>query len=115
MTSLRQRMLEDLRIRNYAPTKVECYILNAVNAGRLNGSVRFVRTQAGHDLILGATVALACAGEGRHSIGIHLIRIGSIVQQERHSVQLPGDCHQTYDGGNRHSQFMFASDIIWFF
>ena len=26
MTSLRQRMLEDLQIRNYAPTTVECYI-----------------------------------------------------------------------------------------
>src|SRR6266487_3423804 len=26
MTSLRQRMLEDLRIRNYAPTTVECYV-----------------------------------------------------------------------------------------
>jgi integrase/recombinase XerD len=26
MTLLRQRMLEDLRIRNYAPTTVECYV-----------------------------------------------------------------------------------------
>ncbi len=26
MTSLRQRMLEDLRIRNYAPTTVSCYV-----------------------------------------------------------------------------------------
>src|SRR6266700_1765474 len=26
MTSLKQRMLDDLRIRNYAPTTVECYI-----------------------------------------------------------------------------------------
>jgi len=26
MTALRQRMLEDLRIRNYAPTTVECYV-----------------------------------------------------------------------------------------
>lgn len=26
MTSLRQRMLEDLRIRNYAPTTVDCYV-----------------------------------------------------------------------------------------
>ena len=26
MTLLRQRMLEDLRIRNYAPSTVECYV-----------------------------------------------------------------------------------------
>ncbi len=26
MTLLRQRMLEDLRIRNYAPTTVDCYV-----------------------------------------------------------------------------------------
>ena len=26
MTKLRQRMLEDLRIRNYAPTTVDCYV-----------------------------------------------------------------------------------------
>ena len=26
MTLLRQRMLDDLRIRNYAPTTVECYV-----------------------------------------------------------------------------------------
>ncbi len=26
MTALKQRMLEDLRIRNYAPSTVECYV-----------------------------------------------------------------------------------------
>ena len=26
MTILRQRMLDDLRIRNYAPSTVECYV-----------------------------------------------------------------------------------------
>src|ERR1700688_1316557 len=31
MTLLRQRMLEDLRIRNYAPTTVDCYVRSVAN------------------------------------------------------------------------------------
>jgi integrase/recombinase XerD len=31
MTLLRQRMLEDLRIRNYAPTTVDCYVLSVAD------------------------------------------------------------------------------------
>ena len=34
MTALRQRMLEDLRIRNYAPTTVECYIRSVAEFAR---------------------------------------------------------------------------------
>jgi site-specific recombinase XerD len=34
MTTLRQRMLEDLRIRNYAPTTVECYIRSVAEFAR---------------------------------------------------------------------------------
>lgn len=34
MTSLRQRMLEDLRIRNYAPSTVECYIRSVAEFAR---------------------------------------------------------------------------------
>lgn len=31
MTLLKQRMLEDLRIRNYAPTTVDCYVRSVAN------------------------------------------------------------------------------------
>jgi hypothetical protein len=34
MTALRQRMLEDLRIRNYAPTTVACYIRSVAEFAR---------------------------------------------------------------------------------
>src|SRR5450432_1888065 len=34
MTVLRQRMLEDLRIRNYAPSTVECYVRSVAEFGK---------------------------------------------------------------------------------
>jgi len=34
MTKLRQRMLEDLRIRNYAPTTVDCYVRSVAEFAR---------------------------------------------------------------------------------
>lgn len=34
MTLLKQRMLEDLRIRNYAPTTVECYVRSVADFAR---------------------------------------------------------------------------------
>jgi integrase/recombinase XerD len=34
MTKLRQRMLEDLRIRNYAPTTVDCYVRSVADFAR---------------------------------------------------------------------------------
>jgi integrase/recombinase XerD len=34
MTTLRQRMLEDLRIRNYAPSTVECYTRSVAEFAR---------------------------------------------------------------------------------
>lgn len=34
MTKLRQRMLEDLRIRNYAPTTVKCYVRSLAEFAR---------------------------------------------------------------------------------
>jgi len=35
MTALRQRMLEDLRIRNYAPATVRCYIRSVAGYHRV--------------------------------------------------------------------------------
>ena len=34
MTALRKRMLEDLRIRNYAPSTVECYVRSVAEFAR---------------------------------------------------------------------------------
>ncbi len=34
MTLLRQRMLEDLRIRNYAPSTVKCYVRSVAEFAR---------------------------------------------------------------------------------
>src|SRR6202035_653173 len=34
MTALRERMLEDLRIRNYAPSTVECYVRSVAEFAR---------------------------------------------------------------------------------
>jgi len=34
MTPLKQRMLDDLRIRNYAPSTVECYVRSVAEFAR---------------------------------------------------------------------------------